>query len=165
MIKGDLFYDFCSCLGIKNLDKLSIPQNKTLNSSLDQEQIQFLTLFNKFVPTIEDQKPNPHRGQVVDFLEAFSNDNKLDISYQEKQKIYEYFEADNNKIAARYINNGQPLFDLIKPSDEKRKPIRLSAEKAVEIAAYLWVKQQEQINRNNGWYTKTKKSLKKIFRL
>jgi len=161
---GDLFQDFCQVLSIPSLVDLQIPENDNLNSSLDEEQIQFLTLFNKFVPVIADGKPNTLRGDIVKHLESYSSENKLDISIMEKQKIYSYFEKDNNKIAEQYLGSEMTLFDPIPDSQEETKPIRLTADKAVEIAAYLWTKQQKELT-EKSWTTDLKKSLKKIFRL
>ena len=165
MKNGDLYDDFTDAIGIRDLSKLTIPKKANLNTALDQEQIQFLTLFNKFVPSMNEGSPNKDRGEIISFLEEFSTDNKLDISQEDKRNIYKHFEADNNRIAKEYIKNGQPLFDPITSEKEVLKPIKLTPEKAVEIASYLWIKQQQQINSKPSLGTQIKKSLKKIFML
>jgi len=165
MKNGDLFQDFSSVIGIANIKGLAIPKKEKLNSALDQEQIQFLTLFNKFVPSMNEGAPNKARGEIISYLEEFSTDNKLDITQEEKRKIYKHFESDNNKIAELYLSDGKPLFDPIPSTKEDVPPIKLTSEKAVEIAAYLWTKQQAEINSRPGLRAIIKKSLKKIFKL
>ena len=164
LIDGDLYADFCCVLGINPQNQLKIPPKDKLNSSLDEEQIQFLKLFNKFVPTLENNKTNSLRGNIVEYLEAYTNNNRLDISYSQKQAIYKYFEKNNNLIAIKYLNLKEPLFDSISEADSKNEPVKLTTEKAIEISAHLWLRQQKVIN-NHSLSQAIKKSLKKLFRL
>lgn len=159
---GDLYEDFCNLLNINSITNWQKPNREKLNASLDQVQLQFLSAFNKYVPVTIDNKKNVLRGDIVKYLEESSSYTKLDLPYEEKQKIAAFFEKDNQLIASMYLpNKSQSLFDPIPEIEEEDlEEQKLTREKAIKIAAYLWTKQQQEINQVK-WYYK----LMKFFRL
>ena len=159
---GDLYADFCQLLQIPTISDWQIPEQATqLNASLDQEQLQFLSAFNKYVPVMVEDKKNDLRGNIVQYLEESASRTKIDLSYEEKVKIGDYFKKDNAQIVRTYMADQEvPLFDPIPQEEpEEQTATTLTKERAIQIAAYLWMQQQQEINRY-AWWEKWRRRLK-----
>lgn len=162
MLNEDLLCDFLSIFKIASTESFVRPKNNKLNSSLDEAQVQFLSIFNKFIPAIKEGKQNPDRGKLIKFLEEFTVSPRLSLNIDQKKKILSYFESDNKIIEDTYLKDGSKLFDSKIGEEEFYNPTPLTPEKAIEIAAHLWLRQQEIIKKNTTWYKKLYHRIKSI---
>ena len=148
--EGSLYLDFCSKIGITSLADLEIPE-ATFNQSLDKDQIKFLLPFNRLVPEYTKEGRNPLRGDIVEVLEKHSGKEKLKFPNDHIQKINTYFQADNQTIIKEYLKEEIDTLFPLKESETIQKDAAeeegLTTQKAIEIAALLWEKQQFKINR------------------
>lgn len=164
MKNQNLYEDFCSIIGIANLDGLIMPAREKLNSSLDESQLEFLRIFNRYVPVHLDGASNKLRGNIVNHLEEITAQKMIKLPSHEVTKINEYFKNDNQIIATEYLRSDETLFTTSdKPDEEEFTSKRLTTESAIEIAAFLWMEQQKKLN-SFGWYFKIKNRLRKLFK-
>ena len=152
---NDIIEDFLHILKIPliyNKDKV-----KKENTSFGMKKLTFLRKFNKYVPAVYDKKTNLYRGDIEKTLESVEiKDEKIKISYQNKEKFMQRFSEENYKILKRYFPNNDTLFDAIETSDnDNSTQLEISTEDAIEIISKIWlIKEKEAL--------KQKKIIKKL---
>lgn len=144
--KQNLYLDFLDKIGVNQMDNFVIP-SKEENKSLDRAHIAFLVIFNKLVPEFVDHKHNVLRGNVISILEKYSIGDKHTFYKNYILEIKEYFKEDNQTIVDTYLTDkSRKLFSFDDLANIEAKDTTLTVEKAIEIAAQIWVEQQKTIN-------------------
>jgi hypothetical protein len=147
---GDIIDDILDVMGIEAKTEFDRP--KDANESLDAETLEFLRLFNAHVPRFVEGSLNPARANVVGLLSQISRGPLITLPDAELHKFMGFFAESNRKVADAYFGGARNESDdaLFGPRSDSRPrtpPVDLSPEKAVEIAAYLWQRKQEQVDR------------------
>jgi hypothetical protein len=143
---GDLVSDFFSIVGYKPVASVKAPSRS--NTSLDALSLAFLREFNRHVPEFVDSSYNPLRSGIGSALEAISNgSNPKNWRGRPLREVVERFAESNANVAREYldIEDGKLFSDS--PVAEYDEEPELSADKAIEIAAQLWIRKQEEILR------------------
>ncbi|MEI9930863.1 MAG: hypothetical protein WDM89_10015 [Rhizomicrobium sp.] len=146
---GDIVDDFLDICGI---DPAGYSRPQDANESLDAESLEFLRLFNAHVPRFEGGGINLSRNNIVTLLSGISNGPLITLPPEDLAAFMKLFEDSNRRVAIEYFGgardgDGDPLFS---PPSDKRARTRhagLTVDRAVEIAAYLWQRKQEQFER------------------
>jgi hypothetical protein len=147
---GDIVDDVMDIAGIDPALGFERPQD--VNEALDAETLEFLRLFNKFVPRFEGKDLNPLRDNIVPLLSKVSSGPLVTLGEDELDRFMALFRESNAKVADAYFGgpisgSDNPLF---KPRSDKRERTRqavLTAERAVELCAWLWQEKQAQVDR------------------
>lgn len=147
---GDIVDDILDIIGIEANPEFDRP--KDANESLDAEALEFLRLFNEHVPRFVEGSINPLRANVIGLLSQKSQGPLITLGEAQLQEFMGYFAESNRKVAAEYFGGarndpGDALFGPRTDTRPRTPPVTLSPEKAVEIAAYLWQRKQEQVER------------------
>jgi hypothetical protein len=147
---GDIVDDVLEVAGIDPGLGFSRPED--VNEALDAETLEFLRLFNKFVPRFEGREVNPLRDNIVGLLSKVSDGPLITMDEGELDRFMALFNESNRKVADEYFGgpiagSDNPLF---LPRSDKRARTReavLTAERAVELCAVLWQEKQAQLDR------------------
>jgi hypothetical protein len=147
---GDIVDDVMDIAGID--PALGFERPEDVNEALDAETLEFLRLFNKFVPRFEGKDLNPLRDNIVPLLSKVSSGPLVTLGEDELDRFMALFRESNAKVADAYFGgpisgSDNPLF---KPRSDKRERTRqavLTAERAVELCAWLWQEKQAQVDR------------------
>ncbi len=147
---GDIVDDVLEAAGID--PDLSFTRPEDVNEALDAETLEFLRLFNKFVPRFEGREVNPARDNIVALLSRVSNGPLITMAEGELDRFMALFDESNRKVADEYFGgpiagSDNPLF---LPRSDKRARTReavLTAERAVELCAAVWQEKQAQVDR------------------
>jgi len=147
---GDIVDDLLEAAGIELAPAYEKPQN--VNESLDGQSLEFLRLFNKFVPRFAEGDLNPVRGNIADTLSRFSDGPLLTLPERELAEFQASFADSNAKVAAEYFGGARPGSDdpLFERRSDNRARVHhapLTVERAVELGALLWQEKQAQVNR------------------
>jgi hypothetical protein len=147
---GDIVDDILDVIGIPVRPDFDRPQDA--NESLDAETLEFLRLFNAHVPRFVDGSVNPIRANIIGLLSKMSEGPLITLGDAELRRFMGYFEDSNRKVAEAYFGGarsepGDALFGPRTDTRPRTPPVALSPERAVEIAAVLWQRKQEQIER------------------
>jgi hypothetical protein len=147
---GDIVDDVIDIVGID--PALGFERPEDVNEALDAETLEFLRLFNKFVPRFEGKDLNPSRDNIVPLLSRVSRGPLVTLGEDELDRFMGLFKESNAKVANEYF--GGPIAGsdnaLFKPRSDKRERTReavLTAERAVELCAWLWQEKQAQVDR------------------
>ncbi len=147
---GDIVDDVLDIVGVDSGAGFERPDD--VNEALDAETLEFLRLFNKFVPRFEGRDLNPLRDNVVPLLSKVSSGPLVTLGEDELDRFMALFKETNAKVANEYF--GGPISGsdnaLFKPRSDKRERTRkavLTAERAVELCAWLWQEKQAQVDR------------------
>ena len=159
-INGNLIEDFYSMIGGDELGALQMPQR--VNPALSAEAIDFLQGFNKHIPYLTDaMKRNPVRGNILGYMGALSKDGQaVKLSIEQLNTIREQYAASNEKVREIFYPDRSELFSVNKSKLGSNPP--LTADRAVEIAAYLWREQQETIETLRERVRKQQKRIDKL---
>jgi hypothetical protein len=147
---GDIVDDVMDIAGID--PALGFERPEDVNEALDAETLEFLRLFNKFVPRFEGKDLNPVRDNIVPLLSKVSSGPLVTLGEDELDRFMALFRGSNAKVADEYFGgpisgSDNPLF---KPRSDKRERTRqvvLTPERAVELCAWLWQEKQAQVDR------------------
>lgn len=145
---NDILDDFASVVGYAPSDtrdeSAQFPFRRS-GARLDAVTLKFLREFNRHVPTFIDSSWNPLRDHVGDILETISSEsNPVGWSGDPLDEVVERFAESNAQVAREYLNiEDGKLFSDSPVADHEVKP-KLSALKAIEIAAHLWVSKQKE---------------------
>lgn len=135
LVEGDLVKDFCDIL---SLDPAGLENAGRMNESMGLKSILFMKQLNKTLPRIENGRLNPERGNIIDLLCAFPDDEKFNIWPETATKIRAQFAESYEELRhACFPNEAGPLFQE-KNLDEV-KPVTLTENDYVTIARHLWV--------------------------
>jgi hypothetical protein len=144
---GDIVDDILDAIGIDANPEFDRPQDA--NESLDAETLEFLRLFNAHVPRFVEGSLNPNRANIIGLLSRMPQGPLITLGEAQLREFMGYFDESNRKVATEYFG-GAPGDVLFAPRTDTRartEPVTLSPERAVEIAAYLWQRKQEQVDR------------------
>jgi hypothetical protein len=144
---NDILDDFASVIGYTRGESVQFPFRRS-GRRLDAVTLKFLREFNRHVPTFIDSSWNPLRDHVGDTLEAISSEsNPVGWSGDPLDEVVRRFAESNAQVAREYLNiEDGKLFSDSPVADHEAKP-KLSAMKAIEIAAHLWVSKQKEVIR------------------
>lgn len=147
---GDVVADFLAAAGVP--EDLPFAQPEMANESLDANTLEFLRLFNKQVPRFVDKDLNAIRGNLVPLLSAISKGALPTVSEDELRTFMAHFTESNRKVAEEYFGgtlegSDDPLFQPRSDKRDRTTEPDLTAERAVEISAFLWQQKQEEIDR------------------
>jgi hypothetical protein len=147
---GDIVDDVLDVVGID--PALGFERPEDVNEALDAETLEFLRLFNKFVPRFEGREINPARDNIVPLLSRHSNGPLITMDEGELDRFMALFDESNRKVAEEYFGGAISGSDnaLFLPRSDKRARTRqadLTAERAVELCAAVWQEKQAQVDR------------------
>jgi hypothetical protein len=143
LVGGDIVEDFFSVIDYQPSPELKRPRD--LNQRLDADTTNFLLLLNRHLPPFVGQRRNPERGDVVEALEAIADGRKDPGDGNLMRRIMEMYAPSNAAVAKRFLGRSDGvLFPNIRIADAPTGD-SLTAERAVEIAAYLWKWQGKQL--------------------
>ncbi|HKO19552.1 MAG TPA: hypothetical protein VJU82_11770 [Acidobacteriaceae bacterium] len=134
---GDVVDDFLDAIGIAGRPPFRRPA--AANESLDASSLEFLRLFNKFVPGSDAT-----RGRLLRLLNSRPSDGTLvTLDPEELAAFMARFTESNRKVANTYFggerrDSDDPLFPSRSDRRARARPAPLTAEQAVEISAWLW---------------------------
>ncbi|HTT99476.1 MAG TPA: hypothetical protein VMF58_15620 [Rhizomicrobium sp.] len=146
---GDIVDDILDVIGIEAKPEFD---RQDANESLDADTLEFLRLFNAHVPRFVEGSVNPARSNIIGLLSKFSQGPLITLGDAELREFMGYFEESNRKVAVEFFDGarsepGDALFGPRADTRPRTPPVTLSPERAVEIAAYLWQRKQEQLDR------------------
>ena len=137
--RGDVVRDFLLTAGLSQSVGSAQTSDDKPNRSLNKGTLEFLRLFNKYVPYLKDGVLNEKRADIVRRLELISTRDEGPHDDLGAQEFLERFRESNEYVAREYLarDNGQlfPEYDAI-PSGRISE---FSVEEAVRIAADLWI--------------------------
>lgn len=136
---GDVVHDFLATAGLADLFGPLLLGESVTNRSLDGKTLEFLRLFNKYVPYLVDGRLNEQRGNIMKCLESISGKDDGPQDEQAGREFLERFRDSNAYVARKYLGrqNGQAFpEDWGSAASSDRE---LSVEDAVRIAAHLWI--------------------------
>lgn len=153
---GDVVQDFCATVGI-DVETMRVPRKQNL--SLGADALEFLRVFNQFVPYESSDPPksgrpiwspgiSEYRGGLLPALDqAAAGDRPLawhgDVSRRDFLKRYD---RGNSRIAKEYLGRADGRLFLDSPESQESPHVgSLSTNRAVEIAAGLWIAQRQRI--------------------
>ncbi len=143
LVDRDVVKDFFSIMGYKPGSDIKIPT--ALNVRLDHDALQFLLVFNKYIPVPLEESINPDRDDISKALETKLQGPALAIPASILRNIAKSYEKSNARVARRFLGrkNGKLFSDV----EYKDSPVgeALSMERAVEISAHLWRWKQRQL--------------------
>jgi hypothetical protein len=147
---GDIVADVLDIAGID--PNLGFTRPEDVNEALDAETLEFLRLFNKFVPRFEGREVNPLRDNIVGLLSKVSDGPLITMEEGELDRFMALFGESNRKVAEEYFGGAIQASDnpLFLPRSDKRARTReavLTPERAVELCAMLWQEKQAQVDR------------------
>lgn len=147
---GDIVDDFLDAVGIDPAPVYEKPEN--VNESLDGQSLEYLRLFNKFVPRFAQGDLNPVRGNIADMLSRYSDGPLLTLPEQELADFQASFADSNRRVAEEYFGGARtdsddPLFERRSDKRARVHHAPLTVERAVELGALLWQEKQAQVNR------------------
>lgn len=135
LVAGDLVTDFCDIL---SLDPVGLENSGRMNESMGMKSILFLKQLNKTLPRIEDGHLNPKRGNIVDLLCAFPDDQKFNVWPETATKIRAQFAESYEELKCTYFpNETGPLF--CEKNLHETKPVTLTENDYVAITRHLWI--------------------------
>ena len=116
------------------------------NQSLDDVRASFMTEVNLRLPRFKDGAPNPSRGDIAYAIESVpALGTKTPMSARDAQAILSLYAAANARLAREW-NGGAAFFDdRIDGEDAAEEPLEVS--QVIDVAAHLWVRQQQKIRR------------------
>ena len=143
-LNGDLIEDFYTLVGGTKFESLEIPER--VNEALSADAINFLQTFNKHIPFLTDAlKKNPARGHILAYMNAISVDTPpIKLSMEQLNKIRAQYADSNEKVRETFFPDRSELFPINESKLGSNPP--LTADRAVEIATYLWGEQQRIID-------------------
>jgi hypothetical protein len=146
----DIVDDFLSITGIDPALGLVRPEH--VNESLDADSLEFLRLFNGYVPRIAKNGLNPERDNIVPLLSRMSQGPLITLAEDELARFMALFRQSNRQVAEEYFggareNSDDPLFEPRTDARSRTAHTTLTAERAVEICAGLWQEKQAQLER------------------
>lgn len=140
LVNGDIISDFVETAQLPLSPTAAPRPGDWLNKSLDFSTLEFLRLFNKYVPFIIDGKLNPDRFDLLNALEQISAGKKTIISSAELDAFFHTFDASNAQVANAYLGKTDGHLFPERPNDEVRElATSLKVEEAVELATKIWV--------------------------
>lgn len=147
---GDIVEDFLSTIGIGAAAEFERP--KDVNESLDAETLEFLRLFNKYVPRMSKGGINPERDNIVGLLSKMSQGPLITLDEGELGRFMAHFHESNRQVAEAYFGGARagsddPLFEPRMDNRPRTSHVTLTAERVVEISAGLWQEKQAQLDR------------------
>ncbi len=138
---GDIVTDFLGILGIVN--DAAFKRKPDHNKRLDARTVQFLRLFNRFVGQVDSSRTSPLRGAIAAVLAEMSDGPQFTVPAEVVAAIREAYAPSNAVVARKYFGRDDGM--LFAPTPFKETPFApLTAEEAVEIAAKLWIWQQNR---------------------
>jgi hypothetical protein len=142
MVGNSLIDDFLFITKV-NYENFVVPND--LNSSLSSDVLEFLRIFNKYIPFFNENGINPERGDLNDILEEISTKNK--IHFRGAEKLYENFKKENESIAKIYLKRKDGiLFKSNRRNIQEIYDDQLCVERAVEISSIMWKHMQIKLN-------------------
>jgi hypothetical protein len=143
LVGGDVVEDYLDAVGLVPSDEFDYPDER--NRSLDAAGMEFLRLFNQHVP---DRRlgPNAVRGDIASLLTARAEQGRrMALPVQDARAFVDRFAAGNAVIARGFLHraDGVLFWDGFADGGDAAPP--LTVERAVEIAAGLWVEKQSQL--------------------
>jgi hypothetical protein len=137
---GDIVKDFLGVIGID--DDAGFERKPDLNPRLDVRTLQFLRLFNRFVGQLDPGRTSPLRGPISTVLANMSDGPAFTVPADVVTAIRAAYSSSNAAVARKWF--GQDDGVLFTPTPLKDLPFTtLTVEEAVEIAAKLWIWQQQ----------------------
>jgi hypothetical protein len=137
LVNGNLVDDFLTGIGVVLGPDLQRPHSA--NESLDAESLEFLRLTNAHL------RPSEQRRAMVAALQALSRGALIDLPDAELSEFMARLAESNRRVALEYFGRdyarkGDPLFGERDGARERTPPITLSADRAVAIAAQLYLR-------------------------
>jgi hypothetical protein len=131
---------------------LPFEQPDTRNESFDANTLEFLRQFNKHVPRFDGDDRNAMRENLVALLNAQATGPLPTLGADELREFMSNFIDTNRRVAIEYFGgelkgSDDPLFLPRSDARDRTRDPGLTAERAVEISAYLWQQQQAEIDR------------------
>ena len=139
LIDQDAATDFFHAIGRPELAGLA--DQGEPNVSLDIDVIEFLRLFNQFVPKLDEHGRNPMRIGVLEAIDELPRTgHRWQLAPDEARTFVDRFKDGNAHIARTYLGRSDGvLFDDDYPDGQRPGGQLLTAERAVEIAARMWL--------------------------
>lgn len=148
---GDVVDDLLNVVGVPADAGLARPS--PANESLDAVSLEFLRLFNRSIPRFSEQNERHQiRDNIIRLLRELSQGALPTLPARELGCFMSRFRESNRQVALDYFGGERLDGDdaLFAPSSDTRNRCEgpwLTAERAVEISAYLWENKQIEVNR------------------
>lgn len=143
LVAGDVIDDYLTVLGLPLDAGWRRPARQ--NRSLDGDGMEFLRLVNRHIPDRSAGR-EPLRVNLAPLVEKVAADGpRMTLPAEQSAQFMARFEADNAIIAREYLGREDGrLFDSTVP-DAGGQRSSLTVERAVEIAASLWIAKQSEV--------------------
>jgi|ERR1051326_7808286 hypothetical protein len=137
---GDLVHDFFDAID------LEIPKSAQNvldeNKSIDAKMLEFLRLFNNFLPHMGVHtgfKPDPRQGNIISILDNISKGDKLLLPTDQVRNFLREFEEGNRWIAREFFNiENDNLFESAEEMSTLGNLPALDLNDAFQIFAEIW---------------------------
>jgi hypothetical protein len=160
---GNVVSDFFSLVGYEPDASARVPGRR--NPRLDDLTLTFLAEFNRHVPRFLDSSVNPLRDNIGTALESISDGSKPNWPGEPLHQLVEKFAESNARVAREYLNIEDGKLFSDSPEDEPEHEPELSVDKAIEIAAKLWIWKQEELIRLRKRFERLQKKAARLERL
>lgn len=153
LVEGDVVHDFLHAIGLTETEALRFP--RAANTSLDATALEYLRLINRHVPVRIGGRRNPLRGRLAPNLGRVPVPGQPHRPDPAAARAFlARFDQSNADVARRYFGradgvlfdtsdldralSGSVVAEVVEPG--------LTVEKAVELAAHMWIAQRKQID-------------------
>ena len=148
---NNLISDFCDAAKIEEIPEIRVNQVCRANQRLSSQQVEYLRLFNHFVPSEIDGRLNPLRGRDIGAAVSRwdGEANPLSVPSEAVAKFSDQFSGPNELLRSQYAPNiPAPLFEFQCDSGDKHGMGELlTTRQAVEISARMWEHQKMAMNK------------------
>lgn len=116
LVGGDIVHDFLAAAGIAAQPDFEFPHSE--NTSLEVDQIDFLSAVNRLLPLMKDGALNPERKFLERHIETVPpSGGKIFMRPEDAQRLMQTLEASNRWVAETYLSEtmpeGDPLFGAL----------------------------------------------------
>jgi hypothetical protein len=142
---GDLVSDFASIVGYERDESIRFPSQRG-GRRLDAVTSKFLREFNRHVPTFRGSEWNPLRDHIGDTLELISSESDpVGWAGEPLDQVLAKFAESNAEVAREYLGREDGKLFSDSPVPDYESEAKLPVQKAIEIAAHLWVSKQAEV--------------------
>lgn len=143
LVAGDVIDDYLTVIGLPLAVRWHRPARR--NRSLDRDGMEFLRLMNRHIPDRSAGR-EPLRVDLAPLVEKIAADGpRLALPAEQSAQFMARFEADNAIIAREYLGREDGQLFGSTALDAEGRELSLTVERAVEIAASLWIAKQSEV--------------------
>ena len=140
LINKDIIHDFLDLTGISFAEEYNTPEKR--NESFDVVTLEYLKLFNKFIPKVVEDQFNPEASNIIEVLNKITKKSLGHPPYDENKMsdFLNHFKESNSKVAREYLGSKDGILfkKRIKILQELKQTRSISNEELMQVSAQIW---------------------------